>query len=615
VKIHNGKKIFFYIFGVATVVMVISLWQRKDSPGELNPLPLEQVEDFALLDQDGRYHQLSHYSDASAIVLISYGIGCPTARKHLATIRQLQGQFAQQGVIFLLIDAQPSDNYSILQQETRQYHITCPILRDEAQVITQSLGMEQIPEVVVIRPKDGSIVYREVLDDHLIDEISSTMTARSNLSKVLEDLLDGEDIKIAHSNGKGCLINFPPSEEVFYVRDVAPILIQNCIGCHRAGGIGPFPMTDYHSIKGWAPMIREVIRTRRMPPWKFDGRYGPYIDHHVLKVEDVRRLIRWVDQGMVYGEGEEPLSKYQSLPAEEWSLGKPDLIVRAPVQYLPATGLLPDRLILLQPGLQEDVWLKAVVLRPGNRKVVHHAYVWPVWIDPNALGTMQSINKSMGWGASWKIADPDETRPVDGFLDVYGPGYNALTYPEGSGKLLPAGSSLVLGIHYVTTGRPEMDEFEIGLYFHHQKPAKKFITILIQDLNFEIPAGSAEHPISIRHLFKEGVKLHWVTPHMHYRGKRVACDVLYPDGTQERIVSVPKWDFNWHAVYRFVQPKELPAGTQLSCEGAWDNSFKNPVNPDPYRNVRYGQASVDEMFQILLGYTRMDKSIAGGVLK
>jgi hypothetical protein len=269
-------------------------------------------------------------------------------------------------------------------------------------------------------------------------------------------------------------------------------------------------------------------------------------------------------------------------------LGKPDFIVKWPkAQEVAATGVFDYRYIPVRSPIPTNAWLRAAVVRPGNRKVVHHILVLVATAQE-----LQSGRLRQGQGGG-----------LTGYFSAYVPGYEAVPFPAGSGKYLPAGSMLVFQVHYTATGKAETDASEIGLYVAKEKPATELFTRSAFNVKFEIPPGTQEQETQAEYRFTKDAILYDMSPHMHLRGSWFTYEAVYPDGKKEILLSVPHYDFKWQHLYRLVQPKRLPAGTRLVCRGAHDNSSLNPDNPDATQTVRFGDQTFNEMFIGYFNYT------------
>jgi len=331
-------------------------------------------------------------------------------------------------------------------------------------------------------------------------------------------------------------------------------------------------MTEYNMIRGFAPMIREVVRTQRMPPWHADPHYGEFSNDRSLTVEERKTLVHWVEAGAPRGEGDDPLLKAKK-DWPEWSLGEPDVIIDITEHDVPATGTVPYQYQFVKNPLDKDVWVRAAEIIPGDRKALHHVIT--------SFGTMNEKGR----------LDRRSRRGMGGYV----PGAIAEEFPDGTGTFLPAGSTFMFQMHYTSYGKPATDKSRIGLYFHEAKPEHQLDNLILMNTDIEIPANSDGHTEMASQVLDRDMLLYSLLPHAHFRGKAMEFRAVYTDGKEEVLLSVPNYDFNWQTDYILDEPKLLPAGTKIVHTTAWDNTATNPANPDSSRTVPWGQQSWDEM--------------------
>jgi hypothetical protein len=273
-----------------------------------------------------------------------------------------------------------------------------------------------------------------------------------------------------------------------------------------------------------------------------------------------------------------------------WPLGEPDIVVAMPASIsVPATGVLDYEYVHVPYEGTEDIWVKATDVLPGARSVVHHVLVFIRY--PEHLRYLQ----------------PDYEGGLDGFFAGYVPGMAPSFFPEGTAKFVPAGSEFVFQLHYSTTGKPADDVSKLGLYLNDGKPKRELFTRAASNTELAIPPGDPGYQADAKFRVRQDTVLYSMSPHMHYRGKNFKYVADFPDGSSEVLLNVPNYDFNWQTMYRFQEPKVLPAGTVIRCEGAYDNSAANPMNPDPESWVYFGEQTFEEMFIGYLRYAYVDE--------
>jgi hypothetical protein len=374
---------------------------------------------------------------------------------------------------------------------------------------------------------------------------------------------------------------------VTYAADVASILQQKCQSCHRAGQVGPFPLLTYDDTVRHAATIREVVDDRRMPPWHADPRFGQFENDRSLSIRQRATLLAWVDQGC-------PLGDAKAVPAqrafpEGFSIGKPDLVIEMPEPYtVPAQGTVPYQYFRVPSGFTEDKWVQAAEARPGDPSVVHHVLVA---IDDHKPKT-----------------EADERRLPQSHFVAYAPGDLPMSLPPGIAKRIPAGSDLIIQMHYTPVGTVRTDRSSFALIFAKAPPLREAHTLGILQQNFEIPPGADKHAVHSNYIFPADAELYSLMPHMHLRGKSFRYTATFPDGGREILLSVPGYDFAWQSVYRLARPRQMPKGTRIDCLAHFDNSSKNPSNPDPSLKVVWGDQTFEEMMIGYIDVTFLDRT-------
>ncbi len=365
-------------------------------------------------------------------------------------------------------------------------------------------------------------------------------------------------------------------DEITYTKDIAPLLRENCEECHRVGGVAPLALSSYRQAKGWAAMVREVVESRRMPPWHADPHVGTFRNDRRLSDEDIQTLVTWMETGYKRGNPEEALPPFD-MP-EGWRIKDPDVVLQMPEEVeIAATGVVPYMNIEIPTGFTEDRWIEAMDVQAGNAKVVHHILVYVR--DPNHPGD------DMG----------DFLKIGRGFLIGFAPGTVAVDLPKGMAYKIPAGSTLIFQMHYTPTGKPETDQSKIALRFADEAPEHELVTATTVNFEFEIPPHAESHRVEATSPFPKNAILYSMTPHMHYRGKSYEFIAHFPDGTTRKLLHVPNFDFNWQTTYILQEPVFIPAGTRMETIAHFDNSANNPYNPDPSKPIHWGDQTWEEM--------------------
>ncbi|MGM0633136.1 MAG: hypothetical protein ACQETO_08165 [Pseudomonadota bacterium] len=549
----------------------------------------ERVGDFALLDQDGHFHHMGWYgnNDANkAIVLLSQVNKAASTHQALADFSNLRNEYEDQDVTFFLINPLGQERENV-RREMAGLDVDIPVLIDEVQSISRDLGIEHAGQAVVYDPRSFEVLYRGPAGEPLADAVAAVVEDREITRP-----------EVAMTEGTPVRYYYRGRTDVSYSEDVAPILAENCARCHREGGIGPFAMDSHTMAQGWAPMIREVLMTKRMPPGQIDPHVGEFENTYTLDVEDERKILAWVDAGAPKQADEpDPLAEL-TWPETDWAFGEPDMILDVPPQEIPATGVLDYIHTAVPIPLEEDRWLKASQYVAGDRTVLHHT-----------LNAVVGPDEQLDGSAFIDGKDPNKAR-----IQAYIPGAQPEMAEPNTGGLLEAGSTLALQLHYTTNGRETVDESRIGLWFYDKDntPEERMMQVCacIFTPNWEnIPPYDPNFVQSTSITLDRDAYLYSFLPHMHFRGKWMRFEAHYPDGSVEELINIASYNYNWQMDYQLKDPKFVPAGTEVVATGAFDNSEQNLNNPDPSRSVPWGQQSWDEMFFGAFSWKWADQSV------
>ena len=524
------------------------------------------------------FHLPPEGSGGRIVVVAFLKPGCPLAELYATPLADLADRFRSRGVTFVGVCPDEDHDPDALDRFASEHRLGFPLLANTE--AAARLGATRTPEVVVL-DDHRRIRYRGRIDDrHALT--SRRGEARSHdLADALEDLLAGREVDRPAVEAVGCPIHRadPPARPAgpTYCRDVAPILDRRCVSCHRPGQIGPFSLETYRAASSRAEAIAEAVEDRRMPPWHADPRFGRFANDPRLNDRERATLADWVRAGCPEGDPAD-LPKAIDRPSG-WRIPEPDLVVSMPRPYLvPAQGVVDYQTFEVDPGFREDRWVRAVEVRPGNRRVVHHCNVFLK--DPRS----RDAANAPGELESYCLAEVT-------------PGSPPLTFPAGMAKRIPAGWRLVFVVHYAPIGTPQIDRTSVGLVFADRAGVRQEVaTNLILDPDLRIPPREPSHRIERSRTFENDVLLLSMFPHMHLRGKSFRYEVAYPDGRVETLLNVPRYDFAWQNRYELERPLRLPAGSTLRCLATYDNSSGNPANPDPDALVRAGPQSWEEMF-------------------
>ena len=388
-----------------------------------------------------------------------------------------------------------------------------------------------------------------------------------------------------------------PAAQVTYNRDIAPIVFRSCAMCHRPGEAAPFSLMTYSDVKKRAHQIAEVTRSRIMPPWLPEPQELKFADELRLTKAEIGLIGRWVEQGAV--EGNPADLPAQPKFVEGWQLGKPDMILTASKPLiLPPQGTDTYWNFTFPVPIHETRWVKAVEIRPGDKRYVHHANIL---IDRTGASRKREAEPGAGFGGM-EIRIESSVFDPDSHLLFWKPGTVPYVEPEGLALRLDKGTDLILNTHLQPSGKPEVIQPTIGLYFTSH-PATKFPMLLQleNDVKLDIPPGVKDFLVTDDFTLPVDVELLAIYPHAHYLGKDIRAFATLPGGETRTLIHIPQWNLNWQAVYRYAQPVLLPKGTVVSLRYVYDNSADNPLNPNlPPARVVAGNRSSDEMCHLWL---------------
>ncbi len=496
----------------------------------------ERVGDFSLLDQAGYHHGMSWYGDHELVAFLVQANGSAAVEAALPEYLELRGEYDARGVEFMMINPMGGLDREAVAEQVAHWGVEIPVLMDDSQVVSEALGIERAGEVLLYNPKSFVVEYR-----------GAVAGARA----ALDEFLAGEEVSVPLvATVGGDKINYPLQGVPSYSEDIAPVLAENCATCHRAGGVAPFAMDSHTMVRGWSPMIREVLMTRRMPPGQIDGHIGNFINDRLIDREDLRNIIAWVEAGAPVDGDSDPLAGL-TWPESKWAFGEPDLVLDIPATTVPATGNGVFVNVEVPIDLPQDRWLRGSQIIAGDRTVLHHTV--------NQLDYPEEI------GRRTRFLAGDHPDKAD--ITAYIPGDTPDLSPPNTGGLLKAGSLLHLNMHYTPNGRETVDRSQLGLWFYPEDEVPEermsgrcacvftptWTTIPPHDPNFEQTASI---------VIERDARIHSFLPHMHFRGKYMRFYADYPDGTQEELINIAKYNYNWQLSYTYEEPKFVPGGTK-----------------------------------------------------
>ncbi|MGO9468195.1 MAG: redoxin domain-containing protein [Isosphaeraceae bacterium] len=605
------------LVAIGIALAFVSTGQSIAGPGgDQTDLPInrglmQRMGNFTLKDvTTGRDRSLYAYRGSRAIVLVFIGTDCPVGNQYAPRLIEMNRDYKTKGVVFLGISSNAHDGEKDVARYVHEMGIDFPVLKDPQNKVADSGLVERTPEVLVLDGA-GRVRYRGAIDDQYKVGKARNAATQNYVRDALDALLANRPVKVTATKVEGCLLDRVepalvavsnaarvrpaaavisqtlaarerehPIEvgEVTYAGKVAAIVQNKCQGCHRPGQSAPFALLSYDQLRKHASTIREVIDERRMPPWHADPRYGHFANDRSLSAEERAALLAWLDRGT-------PLGDPKDLPparqfAEGWQIGKPDVVLEMPEPYyVAAQGVVAYIYFRVPTHFTEDKWIQAAEAIPGDRSVVHHIVVYILPDTPRG----------------------ERPRPIH--VCGYAPGDLPLVYPEGTAKRLPKGATILLQLHYTPNGKVRVDRSKVGFVFAKSKITREAFTLGIANADLLLPAHADNVAVASSYVVPSDARLLNLMPHMHLRGKDFEYKITPPGESPRVVLSVPAFDFGWQSYYNLAPPLELPKGTRIDCLAHFDNSEKNPYNPNSSQLVRWGEQTFEEM---MIGYVDLD---------
>lgn len=572
----------------------------QESPTEPARVSTEPIDfTFDLQSLDGEVHALSQNDKQHSRVFVFLSPSCPISNAYTQELNRLHRQKVDSVDFFAVV----SDRFETRQESLKHYEeyaLGFPVLFDSSGLLASVLKPTHVPEVFVV-DAERKLVYRGAIDNAFEAIGRRRPTVEHHyLSDAISSLSRNERPEVTYSKPVGCV--WPEVSEndsvaaVTYNRDIAPLLQTRCQNCHREGQVAPFELTTYEDARAHADMLVQVTQDRIMPPWiPGPNSTRKFVGERWLTDLELELLKTWVEAGCPEGDSADLPPSPQF--AEGWLLGEPDSIVKMTEPFsVPADG--PDLLqnFVIPIEIPSDKLVAAIEFHPGNRRVVHHAVLF---LDDK--------------GEARKL---DEATPEPGYSNFGGPGFvpsgalggwsvgnTARRLPNDMGRYLKQGSDLVVQVHYHPTGKVEIDQSEIGLYFVQKpvaesiaEPAKLVGSIWMANYEMDIPAGESNYGRSTTYRLPKDVVMVGIVPHMHLLGKSMRVTATQPGQDPEVLIDIENWNYNWQDEYYYEEPFQLAAGTLLRVEAVFDNSENNPSNPSsPPQRVTWGEETDDEM--------------------
>lgn len=540
-----------------------------------------QVPDIAFKDINGKAGKLSDFKDKKTVVVAFTSTSCPISKKYAAALARLEKSYRDKGVAFVFVNPISTDSLD----DVKALGLTGPYVHDKDGEFAAKIGAEVTTDAFLI-DSARTVIYRGAIDDQYGRGYSHDEPKRTYLASAIDALLAGKSPVIAATEAPGCALDVKKTAtatKTTYHREISRLVQSHCIECHRKDGVAPFSLETYKDVVAHAGEIKRVVDKGIMPPWfaaqPKEG-HTPWVNDPSLTKQEKEQFLAWLKSDRPEGDKADAPIARTFKPG--WQIGKPDLIVKPkePIK-VKAEGTMPYQNVVVETKLDEDKWVQALEVRPSAKQVVHHVLVF--------------VMGSRGANPLEGLAQNDGIT----YYAIYVPGNSSVIYPDGFGKKLPKGAKVHFQIHYTPNGTATEDVTELGIVYAKEKPKHEVRVMPLVNPTFAIPPGADNHEVPAIQKLPFNAKIIGFLPHMHLRGKAFRYEVIEPDGKKEVLLEVPRYDFNWQLLYKYAEPRGVPRGSTLKATGWFDNSSKNPANPDPTKTVHWGLQTYEEM---MLGY-------------
>jgi thiol-disulfide isomerase/thioredoxin len=569
------------------------------------------IPDASAKNLDGKITSfLAHKGDKATVVAMT-STTCPLSMKYAPALARIEQEFADTGVKFVFVNVNTADSVADCRKQIATHNFKGAYLLDREFHVARALGAKTTTEVFVLDAAN-TLQYRGAVSDQYGLNYSRDKAEHDYLRNALTEVVAGRKPTVQATSSPGCIIDLPklnappaprPDEaNITYHNRISRIVSQNCLECHRTGGIAPFALETYEQVKAKSGMIDYVIEEGIMPPWfakkPKDGAPSPWLNDRSLSADDKRALLKWIADGKPLGDPK--TAAVARMYPTDWQIGKPDVVFRIPQPVaIKAEGTMPYVHVRVPTNFAEDKWVQAFEVKPTARAVVHHILIFAV---PNLQSNDAPMERLIGQVV-------DET---SGFFAAYVPGNDHVIFPEGFARLLPKNTDLLFQIHYTPNGTATRDQTEIALVFAKETPKHALRVASISNRRFQIPPNTKDFAVPAELYVPADVVVTAFMPHMHVRGQAFRYEVIKPDGERLTFLEVPRYDFNWQLRYELREPITVPRGSTAVATAWYDNTKGNPYNTDPNKTVRWGLQTYDEMMIGYVEYYLVNEDLASG---
>lgn len=555
-----------------------------------------------------------------ALVVISFSTKCPLVRRLVPTLNELQKKYDEAGIQFIALFPNGSDDLQSIASYAQDTDLIFPVFKDDPEnPWHELLQLTTTPHAIVLDTREGydlaKVVYRGQVNGMWFG--GGTADAKQEyLVEAVDAFLQGKQPLLPETAASGCAIaahvprDLSKYQSVTYYQEIARLLQDNCMSCHREGEAGAelfSSFDDYETVASMSGVMLSRMENGLMPPWHgrtdADGETGGFKHDERLSAEQIDTFRAWVENGCPAGNPTDAPPRQTWPSPEDWAIGEPDFVFEMPEPYVVPLFRLDEYIFYrITANFSEDRYIQAIEVKPGNKAVVHHigAIVGPH--NEKQLTGTQAMFELYGLTG-------DRVKKVGDY--IAGDPFNARTYANDFALKMPAGHDIFFEMHYTPTGQKEQPDISrMGIRWANEKPAHVLETKVFNRKDIRLQPHDMHYEKSNYYQFSTDVLIYALAPHMHYRGKDFAIyKAENPGSPEERrqlIMSIPAYDFNWQRTYEFTNPVRLKAGDALYTVTHFDNSHYNPNNPDPETLVKFGLLSAQEMLNLRVKYEEVD---------
>ncbi len=547
------------------------------------------IADAAFTDLAGTPGRLSDFAGARALVIAMRDVSCPLAQKIGPATAEIEKSYTDKGVAFLYLNVSTTDTPEQISESQSAYGMHGRVVHDPERELAAALGPMTTTEAFVL-DSSRTLRFRGAVTDRFGVGSVRPGEAASPLGAALDAVLGGREVATAATTAPGCLLEIERAptrgegEAPTWNREISRVFQASCVECHRGGGIGPFPLDTYGEAGSRLPMLKYMVGERLMPPWHAAPNTGPWVNDRSLSDKDVQAVLDWIAAGGPEGEPAEAPAPLV-FDDTEWQIGEPDLVLELDAVDIASSGTVDYIYQYIETGLRRDRWVQAVEIRTETPSVMHHALAFVE--APRKEGESDRQFRGRWQGGA------------DSYFAGLVPGQGPTVFPDGQGMKLPRRSWLKFQLHYTPDGTRRTDTVRIGFKFAESTPEEKVFIEGVYNEEFTIPAGAAAHVVVAEQRVNSRRTILGFSPHMHLRGASYKYELTTPEGETTTICDVPSYDFDWQHFYKLAEPLLVEKGSKLTCTAVFDNSEDNPQNPDPGKDVSFGEQTWDEM---MIGY-------------